>query len=180
VRRWDLAASMPVPGRDPDWTVGLLMSRYEGKWYVEDVKRFRESAHQVRRRMKATAEADGPDVNISLPQDPGQAGKDQAESLIAMLADFVARAERETGSKETRAEPFSAQCEGGNVYVLDADWTEEFIDELCNFPVGHDDQVDAGAGAFLELIGDDIQGVQIDTVSLHRDNPMRIDLGGNT
>jgi hypothetical protein len=27
-----------------------------------------------------------------------------------------------------------------------------FIDELCNFPSGHDDQVDAASGAFEELV----------------------------
>lgn len=174
VRRWDLAASMPAPGRDPDWTVGVKMSRFEGKWYVEDVRRFRESGYGVRRRIKATAEADGREVKIYLPQDPGQAGKDQAETMIAGLAGFAVYSERETGSKETRAEPFAAQCEGGNVMVVDAAWTQEFLDELCNFPTGHDDQVDAAAGAFLELLDDGIAGIQLDVSTFARENPMRI------
>lgn len=165
---------MPKAGSDPDWTVGLRMSRYQGKWYIEDVKRFRESGAGVRRAMRATAEADGTECAIYLPQDPGQAGKDQAENMISALNGFSAYSERETGSKETRAEPFAAQCEAGNVLVFEADWTEEFIEELCNFPVGHDDQVDAAAGAFSKLLDDDISGVRLDVTSLHRENPMRI------
>jgi len=176
VRRWDLAATVPKAGRDPDYTAGILMSAHDGKFYVLDVRRFRETANVVRQRIKATATRDGRDVPILLPQDPGQAGKDQAASLIAMLAGFSAYSARETGPKETRAEPFAAQCEAGNVYVVDADWTEDFIDELCNFPVaGHDDQVDAASGAFFELAeSDDISGIQIDADTFHRVNPFKI------
>ena len=75
VRRWDLAAFIPKAGTDPDWTVGLRMARYESKWFIEDVTRFRESAHNVRRRMRAIAESDGRDCHISLPQEPGPGGQ---------------------------------------------------------------------------------------------------------
>ena len=68
-----------------------------------------------------------------------------------MLAGFVATAVRETGSKDTRAEPLASQLEAGNVHLLRADWNESFINELSNFPMGHDDQVDAASGAFAFL-----------------------------
>jgi hypothetical protein len=38
--------------------------------------------------------------------------------------------------KVTRAEPFSVQCEAGNVYLVKADWNESYLDELCLFPGG--------------------------------------------
>jgi phage terminase large subunit-like protein len=38
-------------------------------------------------------------VKIRLPQDPGQAGKDQAENFIKFLSGFSVVTERETGSK---------------------------------------------------------------------------------
>lgn len=174
VRRWDLAATVPKAGSDPDWTAGVLLARWENRWRIEDVVRFRLTANEVRTRMKATAQADGGAVDIWIPQDPGQAGKDQAQSLVAMLAGFNAYFERETGDKATRAEPFAAQCEAGNVSLTEGEWNEDFIEELCTFPMGHDDQVDAASGAFAKLPPDDNSGVQIDTESLRRVNPMKV------
>ena len=100
----------------------------------------------------AAASRDGKACHIVVPQDPGQAGKEQAASIIAENAGYVITAERESGSKVTRAEPFAAQCEAGNVYLVRGPWNEAFIDELCSFPhQGADDQVDAAAGAFNKL-----------------------------
>jgi predicted phage terminase large subunit-like protein len=157
VRRWDLAASLAESGTDPDWTVGVKMSTgalgsdAAGKFYIENVVRFRETGATVRRTIKTMAACDGRSCRIVIPQDPGQAGKDQAASIIGENAGFRIEAERETGDKGTRAEPLAAQCEAGNVYLVRADWNEAFIDELCGFPKGHDDMVDAASGAFTKL-----------------------------
>lgn len=153
IRRWDLAATVVTPGTSPDWTVGLRMaSTSDQRFIIEDVKRFRESAKVVRETIKSTAETDGAECRIGIPQDPGQAGKDQAQIIINSLVGFAVKARPETGSKETRAESLSAQAEAGNVYLLRAPWNETFIDELCSFPGGaFDDQVDAASGAFNAL-----------------------------
>jgi predicted phage terminase large subunit-like protein len=176
VRRWDLAASE----NSGDWTVGVRMTQVGGatvnlsgaasaygnlqptqpkggmtvggRFYVEDVIRFREVGSRVRTAIRAAASQDGQGCHIVVPQDPGQAGKEQAASIIAENAGYVITADRESGSKTTRAEPFAAQCEAGNVYLVRAPWNEAFIDELCSFPQqGADDQVDAAAGAFNKL-----------------------------
>lgn len=152
VRRWDLAASLPGPGTDPDWTAGVKMSTDGLRYYIEDVIRFREVGHKVRKAINTMAISDTRSCHVVIPQDPGQAGKDQAQSMIGENAGFRIYAVRETGDKATRAEPFAAQAEAGNVYVLDAPWTKDFINELCQFPQGHDDQFDAAAGAFNYLI----------------------------
>jgi predicted phage terminase large subunit-like protein len=87
-----------------------------------------------------------------LAQDPGQAGKDQVQSLIRMLAGYIVRAYRATGSKETRADAFSAQVNAGNVRLLKADWNAAYVEELRAFPFGkHDDQIDGSADGFTEL-----------------------------
>lgn len=153
VRKWDLAASLDAPGRDPDWTVGTLLARdTNGVFYVEDVIRFRGTPLDVEQAIKNTAASDGHEVQIVLPKDPGQAGKAQAEGMVRMLAGFNVKAEPETGSKEARAAPFAAQCEAGNVKVKRAQWNEAWFDELELFPFGaHDDQIDSAAGAFSEL-----------------------------
>ncbi len=149
VRCWDLAATEPQPGSDPDWTAGVKMMRAEsGLFFVEDVRRLRGSPLKVERAVKNTASADGKAVEIGLPQDPGQAGKAQAQRFVRALAGYNVRIRRESGDKITRAAPLSAQAEAGNVKLLRGPWNDAFLAELENFPEGHDDQVDAAAGAF--------------------------------
>jgi predicted phage terminase large subunit-like protein len=152
-RAWDLAGTVPAPGKDPDWTVGAKMGRCrDGFFWILDVNRSRESAHKVEKNIKNTASQDGKSCRIRLPEDPGQAGKSQAQTLIRKLAGYVVRAVKPTGSKEVRATPFSAQAEAGNVKVLKAAWNEDFFQELEVFPFAkHDDQVDAASDAFDEL-----------------------------
>lgn len=152
VRKWDLAASVPKATTDPDHTVGLRMGKCpDGNYYIDDVQRMRDTAQRVRVAIQTMATHDGETCHILVPQDPGQAGKDQSESIIRENAGFRVYAEVERGDKATRAEPFAAQCEAGNVYLVKGPWVDSFIDELCNFPTGHDDQVDAAAGAFNYL-----------------------------
>ena len=58
----------------------------------------------------------------------------------------------ESGDKETRAEGFSAQAEAGNVFLVEGDWNEAYLQELELFPFGDwDDQVDASSRAFHHL-----------------------------
>jgi predicted phage terminase large subunit-like protein len=153
VRAWDLAATEAQAGSDPDWTVGLRLTLdADGLFLVEDVVRLRGSPHKVERAVRATAERDGKAVRVVLPQDPGQAGKAQGQGYLRLLAGFDVRLRRETGDKITRAGPVSAQAEAGNLRLLRAPWNAALLDELENFPEGHDDQVDALAGAFRELV----------------------------
>ncbi len=83
-----------------------------------------------RASIRETARDDGVDVEIALPQDPGQAGKAQAKSIIQDSAGYVARAELESGDKSTRAEPFAAQAEAGFVDILEGAWNKVYLDEL--------------------------------------------------
>jgi len=153
VRAWDLAATPETAGRDPDYTVGMRLARYEdGRIVVEDVVRLRGRPDEVRAAIRAASERDGQSVRISIPQDPGQAGKSQAQDLAKMLAPRVVDATPESGDKLTRAEPVAAQVNIGNVSVVRAAWTDAFVDELRAFDSGrHDDQVDALSRAFAAL-----------------------------
>jgi predicted phage terminase large subunit-like protein len=151
-RAWDFAASQERPGTTPDWTVGLRMSRVDGIFYIEAIERGRWSPAEVERRLKNTASQDGPAVTIRLPQDPGAAGKADAETKIRLLAGYPVRAAPVTGEKALRAKPASAQAEAGNVKLLRGAWNEAFLDEVSVFPNGpFDDQVDAFADALNEL-----------------------------
>jgi predicted phage terminase large subunit-like protein len=159
VRKWDLAGTIANGTNDPDWTVGLLMSRDEdGVFYIEDVVRFRDTPAEVEKTIVATASQDAAiflkgRVRIGLNEDPGQAGKAQITYLVRKLAGHRVEFERETGAKDIRATPLAAQAEAGNVRVVAGPWNEAFFRELEVFPMAaHDDQVDAASGAFNLLI----------------------------
>lgn len=151
VRHWDLAGTKGGTGAR---TAGVKLGRdRQGQFYVGHSLTLREEGGSVRKTISATASADGRMVYISLPQDPGQAGKTQAQDFVKQLAGFKVHAEPETGDKITRAEPFAAQCEHGNVYIVEGDWNTPYLDELCTFPAGKlMDQVDASSGAFARLM----------------------------
>lgn len=157
VRRWDLAATEPAEGNpDPDYTVGLLMGRRKnGRFVIGNVIRERFRAAKVRELVLRTAQNDGKKVKIGISQDPGQAGKDQAESYVNDLAGYKVEVFRETGDKVTRAEPFAAQWQNGNVDILRGVWNTVLFSEYEQFPSKstHDDQVDAGSGAFDMVSG---------------------------
>ena len=149
VRAWDLASSE----NEGDYTVGVHEAKgNDGYTYIVDVQRAQLGPDGVEKRIKQTAEVDGKSVLVRLPQDPGQAGKAQAKNFITKLAGFKVKAETVSGDKITRAQPFAAQVNVGNVKMLRGDWNKAFIEELRNFPNGrYDDQVDAGSDAFNEL-----------------------------
>lgn len=151
VRAWDLGGTEETRG-DP--TAGVKMGKTpDGRFIVADCKHFRAEGDEVRQVIKSVAQTDGKAIMISLPQDPGQAGKTQAKDYVVMLAGWLVRARPETGDKLVRAEPFSVQCEAGNVYFLEGEYLEPYIDELCEFPSGrHDDRVDASSTAFARLL----------------------------
>lgn len=157
VRCWDLAATEQQAGSEPAYTAGVLIGKWgseeKTRFIIGDVKRQRLSPHAVRQLVKDTALADGKMVIIRGPQDPGQAGKSQAADFVAMLAGWNVKFVPETGSKETRAEPFAAQVEAGNVFLLRGPWNQPFKNELSMFPSGKfKDQTDAVANGFNELI----------------------------
>lgn len=163
VRAWDLAATeAKLQKSDPDYTVGLKMARdKEGRFYIVDLSRMRVSPDKVEDAIKNTASQDGPSIRIRIPQDPGQAGKDQAQYYVRhVLPGYAVSSERETGDKVTRANPFSAQAEHGNVYLLEGAWNENFLQEASMFPNGaHDDQVDAATAAFRMFVGNNTFGM---------------------
>jgi len=154
-RGWDIAATEKKTAKeDPDWTVGLRMSRVNNCYYIDHVERFRESPGSTKSKIINQSRVDGLGVRISIPQDPGSAGKIVANDFTKDLAGLDVRTSTETGDKVTRAMPLSAQVEAGNVYLIRGPWNEAFIKELESFPgPGHDDQVDAASRAFNELTG---------------------------
>lgn len=160
IRFWDRAATKPSETKqDPDWTRGVKMYKYpDGRFLVADVRSARATPFEVEQFIKNTAAFDGPAVTIIAQQDPGSAGVYEAQAFTRSLTGYIVKTVTYNKDKVTRAKPFSAQCEAGNVTVLRAGWNNEYFDELENFSddeseYAHDDQVDASSGAFNELSG---------------------------
>jgi predicted phage terminase large subunit-like protein len=150
VRAWDLAGTAGAGA----FTVGLRLKygRNSRRFFIDHLVRAQLSAGAVRDLILETAEADGVETKIVLPKDPGQAGVAQIEDLTALLAGFNVKAEAQSGSKETRAEPLAAQIENGHISVVQDVWTKALVEEMRFFPKGKfRDQVDAAASAFNAL-----------------------------
>jgi predicted phage terminase large subunit-like protein len=159
VRFWDFAATeKALKGQDPDWTVGVLMGLTEGnKVLIRDVFRDRLGPDQVERAVVNTARQDGVGVSVRWFRDPGQAGNFQTSRLRSLTAGFDSMGVSSPLDKMTRARPLARAAEFGEVMLLKGDWNTVFINELINFPDGaHDDQVDAGAGAYQALTGEGV------------------------
>lgn len=158
-RGWDLAATSEDEDGNPAYTAGVLIGkRKNGRYIVADVINKRLAASDVRKLILMTAQSDRATygrVCQRLPQDPGQAGKEQAQSYMKLLSGFIVKIMPESGDKVTRAEPFSAMWQGtetmevGFVDVLVADWNGMFFNQYESFPQSDfKDMVDAGANAF--------------------------------
>lgn len=153
VRAWDFAATTSKESASAAYTAGGLLGQApDGSFVICDMKRERLSPGGVRTLLKNTATQDGRGVMGSIPQDPGQSGKAQAQQMIAALAGYRYRASPESGDKVTRAEPFASQVEVGNVKMVAGPWNKDLLDEMQLFPAGtYKDQVDALSRAFMEL-----------------------------
>jgi len=157
VRYWDKAATEGGGAR----TAGVVMTLGGGAYYVCDVVKGQWSALKREAIIRATAEADGKDVDVWIEQEPGSGGKESAEATIRALAGFNVRADRVTGDKVLRAGPYAAQLEAGNVRLVAGRWNKDFIDEHDAFePAARfKDQVDAAAAAFNKLSETRLAGV---------------------
>ena len=155
VRAWDLASTKG----GGDWTAGVLMLRtLPGVYYIVDVVRFRGSPREVDAAIRNTAAQDAATYGkeryrVRLPKDPGQAGTSQKVQHASLLDGYTFRILPVTGEKTVRAAPLSSQAEAGNVKLVRGAWNAAFLEEIGMFPNGSfDDQVDAAADAYTELL----------------------------
>lgn len=147
-RGWDTAGTEG----GGDWTVGVRLALLDGVVFVEDVLRGQWGPGAVDTIFKQTAQLDGHSCDQREEQEPGSAGKAVAAARAKLLAGFDFVAVPTSGDKVTRAKPFRAQCEAGNVRLVRGQWNETYLQELERFPTGaHDDQVDATSAAYNAL-----------------------------
>ena len=127
--------------------------RDNGDVYIVDVKHKQFSSGKVDELIRQTSKIDGVNCVVREEEEPGASGKTVTMDRARKLFGYNYKGIRATGRPEVRCEPFSSACEAGIVYVLKRPWTDDFLDEVCNFPrATHDDQVIAAAGAFNDLV----------------------------
>lgn len=154
IRAWDLAATeITTSNKDPDRTCGTLWGRMRnGQYIILDGIRVAKNAANVRDLIVSTARQDKTMYGTSkifIPQDPGQAGKDQSRSYAKILTGYSFMSNPVTGNKITRAEPMAAQWQNGNIYMLEGEWNKPYLDEMDGFPdLLHDDYVDSSSDGF--------------------------------
>ena len=150
-RFWDFAAT---DSKKSDWTAGALVSIcHDGRWFIEDMVHIRKDPPDVERKVREIAIQDGIGVPIWAEQEPGASGKAYISYMKRnILAGFQFNGERSTGSKIDRAKAMASQSDARNIFIVDAAWNKDFIEEASLFPNSkHDDQIDAAAGGFNKL-----------------------------
>lgn len=159
VRYWDKAGTQDGGKR----TAGVKIGKgADGLWYILDVVTGQWNAANREAVIRQTAELDGLGVTTWIEQEPGSGGKESAENTISRLAGFTIKAERPSGDKELRAEPYSVQVAAGNIRLLRGEWNQLFVDEHKSFPRGKfKDQIDAAAGAFNKLAVPGVAGIVV-------------------
>ena len=138
-----------------DYTAGVKIAyaQADGRCFIEHVVHGQWGPGKADKMMLQTVQADGRSCRQKEEQEPGSAGKKVIAAHRTLFRGFDYGGEPSSGDKATRARPFRSQCEGGNVVLVQGEWNQAFLDELCAFPKGeYDDQVDAVALAFNELM----------------------------
>src|SRR5690606_8740255 len=104
-----------------------------------------------------TAMKDGCDQVVE--EERGAAGKMFLASLKSLLVEKKTQAAVHpgplTGDKSARAYMLAGRWNDGDVYLVEAPWNNDLLDQTDLFPAGggHDDAVDAMAHAFRHLEG---------------------------
>jgi phage terminase large subunit-like protein len=88
--------------------------------------RYCRPALERERAIRQAAEVDVQDVAVRVEQEPASGGKESVEARIRMLAGWNVAADRVTGNKEHRAQPYAAQVQAGNVSLLAGKWNGAF------------------------------------------------------
>ena len=149
VRYWDKAGLQDAGA----FTAGVKLGKHkDGSFWILHCVRGQWESSRRETIIKQTAFNDGRKVLIGLEQEPGSSGLESAENSIKNLAGFRTFADKPTGDKALRADPFSHQVNARNVHIVHGEWNQDYIDEMQFFPLStYKDQIDASSGAFKRL-----------------------------
>lgn len=156
VRFWDLAGSKR---RRSDFLAGVKLGlMQDGRSIVLDVINAKGTPAEHEATIAAAAKDDGRDVEIWIEEEKGASG----QLLVDNWSRNLLRGYHVQGSpngnedKVTRAKLPSADASKAHVFVLAAEWNDEFLTQLEAFPTQgiKDDMVDGFTGAWHRLFGE--------------------------
>lgn len=150
--RWDFAWTKR---RKSDYsTRAKLGLASDGHLILLHMLRMKGNPDEVTKVVRATAEVDGRDVVHIIPLN-------FADSLyvhndmVRVLAGYQVVPQKEVGAKEVRIATLQPQAQARRIHLVGGEWVEPFLDEAAAYKgdgTGHDDQLDALAGAFLHIV----------------------------
>jgi predicted phage terminase large subunit-like protein len=152
-RGWDWASGEAADAdRTADARVGRSAS--SRKFYLWDTHAMRGGPGAVDAFIRQRHADDPPAVDWSIPRDPGATGKLFAAYVVRELAaGRHIHSSPETGNKDDRLKPVSAQAEHGNFFVVRHPGCEVAIAELIDHPYGDFDDInDAISRAFAAVV----------------------------
>ncbi len=174
VRFWDMASTEPAPGKDPDFTSGLLLGQdRQNRIFIADIRRWRLEPAENDLLCAATSLHDTRNVLQVMEQEPGASGKIaifhyrngafRGSNFRAVPATgkgkgtttVVSQTGRTPRAKIVAAGPVASAVDAEQCFiVMDGSFdVDEFLSEVEIFPDGlHDDQVDSISGAYYVLM----------------------------
>lgn len=163
VRFWDIAATEDERTEaknqqrgGPDYTASVLIGLTANNTFVVlHALWVRKSARDVDSLIREIAEQDGKGVETRSEQEPGGSGKRDVDHIRRnVLFEYDYKGIPSHGNKIERSRIPSTHVEAHNVEVLEADWTEGFLDFMEAFPNPrvHDDVPDAFSSSLLCLL----------------------------
>jgi hypothetical protein len=120
------------------YTCGLLMAcDWHNQYFIENIIRGQWSTLQRDEIIELTAQLDQEKygyggVSIYIEREPGSGGVDSLRASIRGLAGHIVHGDKPDGSKRVRLEPFAAQVEAGNVFLVRDEhfnWIPDYIEE---------------------------------------------------
>lgn len=158
VRYWDKAGTTTEENAKASFTCGAKLGRIDNgygnvEYVILDIQRDRWATDARERTMRQTAQIDGHNIVQYVEQEPGSGGKDSAyQSVTKTFAGYPAEADKPTGDKTYRADPFSVQVNWGCVKMVRGDWNRHVLDELRMYPNSvYKDITDALSGAYKKI-----------------------------
>ncbi len=164
-RYWDKAGTKEnKQNKEPCYTAGVKIGKdTHNRFWILHAIRGRWEAAEREQIIKNIAIADkaahGLLIKTKIEQEGGSGGKESADNTIKNLAGLRVSKDRPTGDKALRADPFAAQVNVGNVYMVPAVWNNDYLSEMEFFPNStFKDQMDASSGAFNDINGKMVVG----------------------
>jgi len=150
VRSWDLAFTEKTTS---DYTAGATMGMTEdGTVVIADMISGQMEWPDAVRAIADTARLDGTQVRQGIECVSAQVGVLQTLLRDPLLLAYTFIPIEVHRDKLTRALPLVARSEQGKLAIVRGAWNQKFLDELCAFPEGqNDDMVDACSGGMTLL-----------------------------